>query len=154
MCFGIIGKFATFESDNAVEAVVFDHVEGRGFLQVATFGCSPIPDYSKARTFSQAEYRMNHRLFTYAKSTIAVMGGIKMGGGFGIILPCRYRVATENTGFAMPEPGIGLFPDVGDGWYLLRLTGQVGKCLALTGARRKCSAGIWHQPQYAGCFGC
>jgi enoyl-CoA hydratase len=82
-----------------------------------------------------AEYRMNHRLFTYAKPTVVVMDGITMGGGVGIALPCRYRVATENTKFAMPETGIGLFPDVGGGWYLSRLPGQVGKFLALTGAR-------------------
>jgi enoyl-CoA hydratase len=50
-------------------------------------------------------------------------------------LPCRYRVATENTRFAMPETGIGLFPDVGGGWYLPRLPGKVGMFLALTGAR-------------------
>ena len=58
-----------------------------------------------------------------------------MGGGVGIALPCTYRIATENTRFAMPETGIGLFPDVGGGWYLSRLPGQVGKYLALTGAR-------------------
>jgi enoyl-CoA hydratase len=78
---------------------------------------------------------MNHRLFTYSKPTVAFMDGIVMGGGVGIALPCTYRVATENTRFAMPETGIGLFPDVGGGWYLSRLPGQVGKFMALTGAR-------------------
>ena len=60
-----------------------------------------------------------------------------MGGGVGISLPCRYRVATERTTFAMPETGIGLFPDVGGGWHLPRLPGQTGLWLALTGARLK-----------------
>jgi enoyl-CoA hydratase len=63
------------------------------------------------------------------------MDGITMGGGVGISLPCEYRVATENTRFAMPETGIGLFPDVGGGWYLSRLPGRVGQFMALTGAR-------------------
>jgi enoyl-CoA hydratase len=63
------------------------------------------------------------------------MDGITMGGGVGISQPARFRVATENTKFAMPETGIGLFPDVGGGWYLSRLEGRVGQFLALTGSR-------------------
>ena len=58
-----------------------------------------------------------------------------MGGGVGISQPARHRVATENTRLAMPETGIGLFPDVGGGWYLSRLPGRVGQYLALTGHR-------------------
>ena len=60
-----------------------------------------------------------------------------MGGGVGISMPAKFRIATENTTYAMPETGIGLFPDVGGGWYLPRKPGQVGMWLALTGARLK-----------------
>jgi enoyl-CoA hydratase len=88
-----------------------------------------------ARAFFHEEYRLNHLLFTYAKPVIAFMDGITMGGGVGISQPAKYRVATENTRFAMPETAIGLFPDVGGGWYLSRLPGRVGQFLALTGAR-------------------
>jgi enoyl-CoA hydratase len=63
------------------------------------------------------------------------MDGITMGGGVGISLPCDHRIATGNTRFAMPETSIGLFPDVGGGWYLPRLPGRVGQFMALTGAR-------------------
>jgi enoyl-CoA hydratase len=63
------------------------------------------------------------------------MDGITMGGGVGISQPCDFRIATENTRLAMPETGIGLFPDVGGGWYLSRLPGRVGQFMALTGAR-------------------
>jgi enoyl-CoA hydratase len=63
------------------------------------------------------------------------MDGIVMGGGAGIAMPCRYRVATEATIFAMPETGIGFFPDVGAGWFLSRLPDRIGQWLALTGAR-------------------
>jgi enoyl-CoA hydratase len=65
------------------------------------------------------------------------MDGITMGGGVGLAQPCRYRLATERTTFAMPETGIGLFPDVGGGWYLSRMPDHLGLWLALTGARIK-----------------
>jgi enoyl-CoA hydratase len=58
-----------------------------------------------------------------------------MGGGVGVSRPARFRVATERTVFAMPETGIGLFPDVGGGWYLPRMPDHIGLWLALTGAR-------------------
>ncbi len=138
MCLGIIEALTTFESNDAVEAIVFDHADGRGFCaggDIRMLAESGAGDGSDARAFFHAEYRMNHRLFTYPKPTVAIMDGITMGGGVGIALPCKYRVATENTRFAMPETGIGLFPDVGGGWYLPRLPGKVGIFLALTGAR-------------------
>src|SRR4029450_12408458 len=81
--------------------------------------------------------RMNELLFRPPKPTSAVMDGITMGGGVGIAQPCRYRVATERTTFAMPETGIGLFPDVGGGWHLSRMPDHLGIWLALTGARIK-----------------
>ncbi len=92
-------------------------------------------DGGRRKAFFHSEYRLNHLLFTYPKPTVAFMDGITMGGGVGISLPCEFRVATENTRFAMPETGIGLFPDVGGGWYLSRLPGRVGQFMALTGAR-------------------
>jgi enoyl-CoA hydratase len=92
-------------------------------------------DGRAARAFFFTEYRLNHRLFTYAKPVVAFMDGITMGGGVGIAAPARFRVATENTRLAMPETGIGLFPDVGGGWYLSRLPGRTGQYLALTGHR-------------------
>ena len=104
----------------------------------ATSSCSraaATSDAEEAKRFFFAEYRLNHLLFTYPKPTIAIMDGITMGGGVGISLPCDYRIATENTRLAMPETGIGLFPDVGGGWYLSRLPGRIGQFMALTGAR-------------------
>lgn len=138
MCQGIIGALEIWRDDEEVEIVLFDHADGRGFCaggDIRMLAESGARDGAEARAFFHAEYRMNHRLFTYAKPTIAFMDGITMGGGVGIALPCKYRVATENTRFAMPETGIGLFPDVGGGWHLSRLSGRVGQFLALTGAR-------------------
>jgi enoyl-CoA hydratase len=88
----------------------------------------------RGRQFFYDEYQLNHLLFTYPKPVVAFMDGITMGGGVGISQPAKYRVATENTRFAMPETGIGLFPDVGGGWYLSRLEGADR---AVSGADRR-----------------
>jgi enoyl-CoA hydratase len=138
MCVGILDALGDWRGDLGVEAVIFDHAEGRGFCaggDIRMLAKSGAKDGAEAREFFHTEYRMNHRLFAYAKPTVAFMDGITMGGGVGIAMPCRYRVATENTRFAMPETGIGLFPDVGGGWFLSRLPGRTGQFLALTGAR-------------------
>ena len=128
-------------------AVILDHAEGRGFCaggDVAMVRRSALEDGgAEGRAFFRAEYRMNHLLFTYPKPVIAFMDGVTMGGGVGLALPCRYRVATENTLFAMPEGAIGLFPDVGAGWYLPRLPGRIGQFLALTGARLDGAECLW-----------
>jgi enoyl-CoA hydratase len=138
MCSAMIAALVPWREDPSVEAVMIDHAEGRGFCaggDVVMLARSGVGDGAEARAFFHEEYRLNHLLFTYAKPTVAVMDGITMGGGVGISQPCRYRIATENTRFAMPETTIGLFPDVGGGWYLPRLPGRAGQFLALTGAR-------------------
>ena len=138
MCSGMIAALLAWRDDPAVGAVMIDHAEGRGFCaggDVVMLRDSGARDGEAARAFFHEEYRLNHLLFTYDKPTIAFMDGITMGGGVGISQPARYRVATENSRFAMPETAIGLFPDVGGGWYLSRLPGRTGQFLALTGAR-------------------
>ena len=130
-----------------VEAVIIDHAEGRGFCaggDIAFLRNSALNDEGvSGRRFFHDEYQLNHLLFTYPKPVIAFMDGITMGGGVGISQPARFRVATENTRFAMPETGIGLFPDVGGGWYLARLPGRLGQFLALTGARLDGAECLW-----------
>ena len=138
MCDAMSQALLRWRMDSNIQCVVIDHAEGRGFCSggdVVMLAKSGTGDTRKARDFFFAEYRLNHLLFSYDKPTVAIMDGITMGGGVGIALPCTYRVATENTRFAMPETGIGLFPDVGGGWYLPRLSGRVGQFIALTGAR-------------------
>jgi len=138
MCAAILDALMAWRDDTGVEALMIDHAEGRGFCaggDIRMIADSGAGDGSEARDFFRVEYRMNHALFTYAKPIVAFMDGITMGGGVGISQPARYRVATENTKLAMPETGIGLFPDVGGGWYLSRLAGRTGQYLALTGHR-------------------
>jgi enoyl-CoA hydratase len=138
MCAAMLEALAGWRGDSAIEAVLIDHAAGRGFCaggDIRMIAESGAGDGAEAREFFRTEYQLNHALFTYAKPIVAFMDGITMGGGVGISMPAKYRVATENTRFAMPETGIGLFPDVGGGWYLSRLPGRMGEFIALTGAR-------------------
>ncbi|WAC24344.1 enoyl-CoA hydratase/isomerase family protein [Blastomonas sp. SL216] len=138
MCQAMTEALTGWMADPAIDAVMIDHAEGRGFCaggDIRMLATSGAADGAEAREFFFIEYRLNHLLFVYPKPVIAFMDGITMGGGVGLAMPSRYRIATENTRFAMPETGIGLFPDVGGGWFLSRLPGRVGPFLALTGAR-------------------
>ncbi|XP_041459874.1 3-hydroxyisobutyryl-CoA hydrolase, mitochondrial-like isoform X1 [Lytechinus variegatus] len=91
----------------------------------------------QAGDFFKNEYVLNYTIGTMKKPYIAFIHGITMGGGVGLSVHGRYRVATEKTLFAMPETAIGLFPDVGGGYFLPRLDGKLGIYLALTGYRLK-----------------
>ncbi len=138
MCEAMGDALDAWREDEAIRLVTIDHAEGRGFCaggDIRAMWESGRDDGVAARRFFFTEYRLNHQLFTYAKTVVAFMDGITMGGGVGLALPAKYRIATERTRFAMPETAIGLFPDVGAGWYLSRLPGRVGQFLALTGAR-------------------
>ena len=139
MCHAMSAALIEWRGDPEVHAIIIDHAEGRGFCaggDIAFLRNSALNDGGvSGRKFFHDEYQLNHLLFTYPKPVVAFMDGITMGGGVGISQPAKFRVATENTRFAMPETGIGLFPDVGGGWYLSRLSGRVGQFLALTGAR-------------------
>ncbi len=136
-----------WRGDPDVEAVIVDHSEGRGFCaggDIAFLRNSAVNDGGESgRLFFHDEYRLNHLMFTYPKPIVAFMDGITMGGGVGISQPAKFRVATQNTRLAMPETGIGLFPDVGGGWYLSRLKGRLGPYLALTGARIDGAECLW-----------
>ncbi|SEJ40597.1 enoyl-CoA hydratase [Sphingobium sp. AP50] len=146
MCEAINEALLGWALDDSVVAVMIDHLPAadgdpklsRGFCaggDIALIANSAKADCVEAERFFMQEYRMNHLLFVYPKPIVAFIDGIVMGGGVGISLPARFRVATERTTFAMPETGIGLFPDVGGGWFLPRLPGRVGAWLAATGSR-------------------
>jgi len=85
--------------------------------------------------FFWEEYSLNRQIHMFPKPYIALMDGVTMGGGVGLSVHGDFRVATERLMFAMPETGIGLFPDVGGSWFLNKCPGEAGLYLALTGAR-------------------
>lgn len=98
---------------------------------------------STALDFWREEYRLNHFIKRYPKPYVALMDGINMGGGVGLSALGSHRIATEKLTFAMPETGIGLFPDVGGTYFLPRAPGEAGLYLGLTGARLKAADAIY-----------
>lgn len=141
MCANMIQALLAWREDESIRAVLLDHAPGtRGFCaggDIRMIAESGAGNGEEARRFFHTEYQLNHLLFHYPKPVIALIDGVTMGGGVGISMPARFRIATENTTYAMPETGIGLFPDVGGGWYLPRKPEHIGIWLALTGARIK-----------------
>ncbi|MDX1580182.1 MAG: enoyl-CoA hydratase/isomerase family protein, partial [Alphaproteobacteria bacterium] len=96
-----------------------------------------LEDRPTALSFYWDEYRLNRYIKKYPKPYIALIDGITMGGGCGLSVHGDFRVATERTVYAMPETGIGLFPDVGGSHFMPRCPGETGMYSALTGDRLK-----------------
>lgn len=90
------------------------------------------------------EYKLDHLIATYTKPYVAFMDGITMGGGVGLSIHAPFRIATENTLFAMPETTIGFFPDVGASFFLPRMEGSLGTYLALTSEQLKGVDAFYH----------
>jgi enoyl-CoA hydratase len=132
------GKLAEWAAMPDVELVVVKAAGGKAFCaggdirQLDAWGRAGDP---AARAFYREEYRLNAFIKSYPKPYVALIDGIVMGGGVGVSVHGSHRVAGERTVFAMPETGIGLFPDVGGTFFLPRLSGNLGTWLALTGAR-------------------
>jgi enoyl-CoA hydratase len=140
MCEAMTAALLAWRDDPAVMSVLIDHAGERGFCaggDIRMIAESGATDAVEAKAFFLTEYRLNHLMVEYPKPISAIVDGIVMGGGVGISEPAGVRIATERTTYAMPETGIGLFPDVGGGWFLPRLPGETGTWLALTGARLK-----------------
>jgi enoyl-CoA hydratase len=138
MCRTIARHLSAWERDNTVKAVLIDAVPGRAFCAGgdirAVYEWSRAGD-PRALEFFTVEYAMNRRIAHFPKPYIALLDGIVMGGGAGISVHGKYRVATEATLFAMPETAIGFFPDVGGTYFLPRCPGAIGMYLGLTSAR-------------------
>jgi enoyl-CoA hydratase len=130
--------------DDSVDLVVIMG-EGRAFcaggdiLKVYEAGKAGTPLYA----FFADEYRLNAAIAGFRKPYVALVDGIVMGGGVGVSVHGSHRVFTENALFAMPEVGIGFFPDVGGSYFLPRLKGSFGVYLALTGNRIRRGDALW-----------
>lgn len=129
----------TWRDDPAVEAVV---VEGAGERAFCAGGdirrvrdMALAGEYADVEAFFADEYALNAAIAHYPKPYVALIGGVCMGGGMGLSIHGRTRVVTDTAVMAMPETGIGFFPDVGASFFLPRLRPGYGMFLALTGAR-------------------
>ena len=126
-------------ADPTVALVLVEGAGGRAFcaggdIRALAEACRR-GDVAQAAAFYREEYRLNRRIKTFPKPYVSILDGIVMGGGVGISAHGSHRVATERTLFAMPETGIGFFPDVGGSFLLSRCPGGSGMYLALSGAR-------------------
>ncbi|WP_404947894.1 enoyl-CoA hydratase/isomerase family protein [Roseateles sp. YR242] len=97
------------------------------------FHQAALADDASLGDFFTEEYALNHLIHQFPKPCIALMDGVVMGGGMGISQGAKLRVVTEHSRLAMPETNIGLFPDVGGGYFLSRCPGYSGEWMALTG---------------------
>ena len=130
------GNYVKWASVARVYGIVLDAVPGRAFCgggdirSLVTLGQQ---DPAGALQFFRDEYQHNWTLQRFIKPSVSLIDGFVMGGGVGISLYGTHRVAGENFVFAMPETGIGFFPDIGGGYFLPRFPGETGMYLGLTG---------------------
>jgi enoyl-CoA hydratase len=147
MCRAIHDGLASWQADPDVHAVLIKGAGERAFCAggdirwlyevLISQGEEPV------LAFYALEYPMNARLHHFTKPYVALLDGITMGGGVGVSVHGSHRVVTERTVFAMPETGIGFFPDVGATYVLPRLRGALGLYLGLTGARLGAADCVW-----------
>ncbi len=134
-----------WQSDDAIRRVIIKAAPGRAF----SAGGDIRELYERGQKgrphlqFFWDEYRLNAAIRAYPKPYIALIDGIVMGGGVGVSFHGSHRVAGDNIAFAMPEVGIGFFPDVGGSHFLPLMPGETGMYLALTGNRIKHDDCLW-----------
>ena len=127
--------------DSSVKAVLIRGAGERAFCAggdvraIYEAGRGLSGDHSLTAAFFREEYELIRRIHRYPKPYVAIIDGITMGGGAGVSVNGAYRVATERTMLAMPETGIGLFPDVGATRFLNLCPGRIGRYLGLSGVR-------------------
>ena len=135
----IAAALDAWESDPGVTRVVIRGAGERAFCAGGDirhlFNLGRAGDHVQQLTFWREEYQLNRRIKTYPKPVVALVDGIVMGGGVGVSINASHRIAGERFVFAMPEVGIGLFPDVGGTYFLPRLAHHAGVYFALTGLR-------------------
>ncbi|MDE2378470.1 enoyl-CoA hydratase/isomerase family protein [Bradyrhizobium sp.] len=136
MSLGIDAALDLFENDPDVGVIVLEGAGDRGLC--AGGDIRGLYESSRAKgglgkVFWRQEYIMNARIAKYPKPYVAFMDGLVMGGGVGLSAHASHRVVTDRTRLAMPEVGLGFFPDVGGTWLLSRSPGEIGTYFALTG---------------------
>ncbi|KAF2104738.1 putative mitochondrial 3-hydroxyisobutyryl-CoA hydrolase [Rhizodiscina lignyota] len=138
----IIARLKEWEKSQLATAVIIKGA-GRAFCAggdvaaLAKWDAEGPEGQQRSADYFALEYKLDHLIASYEKPYIAFIDGITMGGGVGLSTHAPFRIATENTVFAMPETTIGFFPDVGASFFLPRMDGQMGTYLALTSEQMK-----------------
>jgi enoyl-CoA hydratase len=139
MVLRLASQLASWRDDAGVARVVVTAAGERAFCAggdiKAIYDLGRRGEHHRALAFWRDEYALNTLIKRYPKPYVSLIDGIVMGGGVGVSVHGSHRVAGDRFLFAMPETGIGLFPDVGGTWFLPRLTGLTGTYCALTGER-------------------
>jgi enoyl-CoA hydratase len=131
------GQLTAWAADDAIKAVAI-RGEGRAFCaggDIRAVRQAVVDGSDAGAALLRDEYHLNALIGAYPKSYIALLHGIVMGGGAGVAVHGKYRLADPGIAFAMPETAIGFVPDVGSSHFLSRLPDQIGMYLALSGAR-------------------
>jgi enoyl-CoA hydratase len=146
MVLALTQQLTAWESDPAITRVIVTASGGRAFSAGGDlrdlYDLGRAGRHEEALDFFRAEYALNTKIKYYRKPYVALIDGIVMGGGVGISVHGSHRVAGDRFGFAMPEVGIGFFPDIGATWFLPRLAGELGTYCALSGERLVAADGV------------
>ena len=146
MALALRAQLDAWASDPAITRVVIQAAGERAFsaggdIRVL-YDLGKAGRHDEALQFWRDEYPLNAAIKSYRKPYVALIDGLVMGGGVGVSVHGSHRVAGDRFSFAMPEVGIGFFPDVGATWFLPRMPGELGTYCALTGERFNCADAV------------
>ena len=140
ICEALLARLRTWVSDTGIVAVVLDGAGDKGFSAggdvaevVRQVRAGGDRRFAYGDAFFETEYTLDLLIHRYPKPLISWSHGVCMGGGVGLTVGASHRIISEGSRVAMPEIHIGLFPDVGGGWFLNRVPGGIGRVMALTG---------------------
>jgi len=132
-------QLAAWDTDPAITRVVVTAAGDRAFSAGgdlrALYDLMRVGRHDEALSYWRDEYRLNAFIKRYRKPYVSIIDGVMMGGGAGLAIHGSHRVAGDGCRFAMPEVGVGFFPDIGATWFLPRMPGETGTYCALTGER-------------------
>jgi enoyl-CoA hydratase len=147
MCLAIEDALDAWTTNDAVQLVIIDAQGDRAFCSggdiAELYATGTAGDYAYGQKFWADEYRLNHKIFTYAKPVVSFLQGFTMGGGVGIGCHGSHRIVGESSQIAMPECGIGLVPDVGGTLMLALAPGRLGEYLGTTATRMNADDAIY-----------
>ncbi|MCK0119681.1 enoyl-CoA hydratase/isomerase family protein [Loktanella sp. F6476L] len=144
---GIEAALDAWRDDDAVQIIVIDAVGDKAFCSggdiAEMYATGKAGDFTYGQRFWRDEYRLNRKIFHYAKPVVSFLHGFTMGGGVGVGCHGSHRIVGETSQIAMPEVTIGLVPDVGGSLILATAPGHIGEYLGLTGTRMDATDAIY-----------